>query len=68
VPKDVGFVHLWTPDRSGNYAGIYHDPPAIGAAAVDFLVGMIHRNERGVPAAAQTLVLEASWQDGATLR
>ena len=67
VPKDVGFVHLWTPDRSGNFAGIYHDPPAIGAAAVDFLVGMIHRNERGVPAAAQTLVLEASWQDGVTL-
>lgn len=68
VPDDVGFVHLWNPDRSGEFAGIYHDPPAIGTAAVDFLVGMIERNERGLPAAPQTLLLEAAWQDGATLR
>jgi LacI family transcriptional regulator len=34
---------------------------------VDFLVSMIHRNERGVPKAAQTLLLDATWQDGATL-
>jgi LacI family transcriptional regulator len=67
VPDDVGFVHLWNPDRSGKYAGLYHDPPAIGAAAVDFVVGMIHRNERGLPEAPQTLLLEATWQDGATL-
>jgi len=67
VPEDVGFVHLWNPDRSGEFAGIYHDPPAIGAAAVDFLVGGIQRNERGLPAAPQTLLLDALWQDGATL-
>jgi LacI family transcriptional regulator len=68
VPEEVGFVHLWNPDQSGQFAGIYHDPPAIGAAAVDFLVGMIQRNERGVPSAPQTLLLEARWQNGATLR
>jgi LacI family transcriptional regulator len=68
VPRDVGFVHLWNPDRSGKFAGIYHDPPAIGEAAVDFLVGMIQRNERGVPAAPQTLLMEAAWQDGASLK
>jgi LacI family transcriptional regulator len=67
VPEHVGFVHLWNPDRSGKFAGIYHDPPAIGAAGVDFLVSMIHRNERGVPKAAQTLLLDATWQEGATL-
>lgn len=68
VPEDVGFVHLWNPDQSGQYAGIYHNPPAIGAAAVDFLVGMIHRNERGLPSAPQTLLLDAVWQNGATLK
>jgi LacI family transcriptional regulator len=68
VPQDAGFVHLWNPDRSGTFAGIYHDPPAIGAATVEFLVGMIQRNERGLPASAQTLLLEAAWQDGGTLR
>jgi len=68
VPDNTGFVHLWNPDRTGTFAGIYHDPPAIGAAAVDFLVGMIQRNERGLPAAPQTLLLEATWLNGATLR
>ncbi len=68
VPQDVGFVHLWNPDQSGRFAGIYHDPPAIGAAAVDFLVGIVQRNERGVPSAPQTLLLESVWQDGGTVR
>lgn len=69
VPDDVGFAHLWTPDNSGDkFAGIYHNPPAIGAAAVDFVVGMIQRNERGIPEAPQTLTLEARWQDGVTVK
>jgi LacI family transcriptional regulator len=68
VPADVGFAHLWTPDTTGNFAGIYHNPPAIGVASVDFLVGMIQRNERGIPTTSQTLLLESTWQDGATLR
>jgi LacI family transcriptional regulator len=68
VPEDVGFAHLWTPDCSGQFAGLYHNPPAIGSAAVDFLVGMIHRNERGIPLAPQTLLLDATWQDGTTVQ
>lgn len=68
VPDEIGFAHLWNPDESGAFAGIFHDPPAIGAAAVDFLIGMLHRNERGVPDAPQALLLEAGWRDGATLR
>jgi LacI family transcriptional regulator len=68
VPDDVGFAHLWAPDTSGAFAGIYHNPPAIGVASVDFLVGLIQRNERGLPSSSQTLLLEALWQDGATVR
>jgi LacI family transcriptional regulator len=67
APEDVGFAHLWNPDKSGKYAGIYHNPPAIGAAAVDLLIGMIQRNECGIPTAPQTLLLEAAWQDGKTV-
>jgi LacI family transcriptional regulator len=67
VPKDIGFVHLWNPDKSGKYAGLYHDPPAIGATAVNFLVGLIQRNESGIPETPQTLLLEASWVDGDSL-
>ncbi len=68
VPEDVGFAHLWIPDLSGEYAGIYHDPPAIGSAAVDFVVGMIQRNERGVPVSPQTLLLEAAWKEGNSVK
>jgi DNA-binding LacI/PurR family transcriptional regulator len=68
VPEDVSFAHLWAADESGQYAGLYHDPTAIGAAAVDFIVGMIQRNERGAPQAPQTVLLEARWLDGQTLR
>lgn len=68
VPEDVGFAHLWNPDRSGAFAGLYHDPPAIGSAAVDFLAGMIHRNERGIPESPQTLLMDAGWQPGSTVQ
>jgi LacI family transcriptional regulator len=68
VPDDIGFAHLWTPDTSGTFAGIYHNPPAIGLASVDFLVGLIQRNERGLPDSPQTLLLETMWQEGATVR
>jgi DNA-binding LacI/PurR family transcriptional regulator len=68
VPRDVGFAHLWNPDQTGAFAGIYHNPPALGAAVVDFLIGLIQRNERGVPTHPQTVLLEPKWQDGQTVR
>jgi LacI family transcriptional regulator len=68
VPDDVGFFHLWNPDQSGQYAGLYHNPPAIGAAAVDFLIGLVQRNETGIPPSPQTLLLSPVWVDGASLR
>ena len=67
VPDEAGFVHLWNPDESGQYAGLYHTPPAIGAAAADFLIGLVQRNECGIPKMPQTLLLNAAWIDGATL-
>ncbi|MDB6040314.1 MAG: LacI family transcriptional regulator [Verrucomicrobiales bacterium] len=67
VPEDLGFVHLWIPDQYGQYAGLYHAPPAIGAAAVDFLIGLLQRNECGIPNRPQTVLLNATWVDGASL-
>ena len=67
VPEEVGFVHLNCPDESGRYAGIYQNAPTVGAVAVDFLVGMIHRNERGVPALPHSILVEGVWRDGGTL-
>jgi LacI family transcriptional regulator len=68
VPADVGFVHLSCPDESGKFAGIYQNSQVIGRVAVDFLVGMIQRNERGIPALPHTILVEGTWIDGDTLR
>lgn len=68
VPRDIGFVHLWNPDQSGKLAGLYHNPPGIGAAAVDFLIGLIQTNDRGIPHSPRVMQLEASWADGKTIK
>jgi LacI family transcriptional regulator len=68
VPEDVGFVHLECPNGEGRFAGIRRNGVAVGMAAIDLLVGMIHRNERGVPALPKWILVESRWQDGATLR
>jgi LacI family transcriptional regulator len=68
VPEDVAFVHLNLPDASGEVAGIYQNGKTIGEVAVDFLVGMMHRNERGVPDLAHSILVEGTWIDGKTVR
>ncbi len=68
VPDDVGFVHLNCADSGGQYAGIYQNGSAIGAVAVDFLIGMIQRNERGMPALPHSLLVEGTWVEGRTVR
>lgn len=68
VPDDVGFVHMNCPDKSGKFAGIYQNGKVIGEVAVDFLVGMVQRNERGVPELAHSISVEGTWVDGSTIR
>ena len=67
VPQDCGFIHLNLPDNSGTVAGIYQNGPEVGAAAADFLVAMLQRNERGIPELAHTILVEGTWTDGKTL-
>ena len=67
VGAEAGFAHLWNPDKTGQFTGLYHNPPEIGVAAVDYVVSLIQRNERGVPSSAHCLQLEASWVEGGTV-
>lgn len=67
VPKEVGVVHINLPDRSGNLAGIYQNGHEVGVVAADFLIAMLQRNERGVPALPHSILVEGSWIEGATL-
>jgi LacI family transcriptional regulator len=67
VPNDVGFVHLNCPDQSGTFAGIYQNGQQVGSATVDLLVGMLERNESGIPRIPEFVLVDGTWQDGSTL-
>ena len=67
VPEDAGFVQLSVEDDGHNRTGIGLNPSGMGKVAVDLLVEMIRRNERGVPASPQTVLLETSWVEGGTI-
>jgi LacI family transcriptional regulator len=66
VPRDAGYVDLdrCTPDR----AGIDQRSAAIGAAAVDLLLGRLLAHEHGVTPSAPLLLFEGVWVDGPTVR
>jgi len=68
VPHDVGFVNLNLTERTAPCAGLDLAPRRLGAVAVETVVAMLHRQERGVPVFPQTITLEATWVDGPTLR
>jgi LacI family transcriptional regulator len=68
VPEDVGYFILNHTERLAPCAGLDLQPRRMGYAAVETVVGMMHRYEHGVPAFPQTITLEASWIEGPTLR
>ena len=55
-------------DQGQGLAGVDQNERKIGRAAVDFLVGMIHRNERGIPETRSQLLIDGTWVDGESIR
>ncbi len=68
VPDDVGLAFLGEIPPESIYSGVNENPRQVGTAAVDFVLGMIHRNERGVPTLPQRLLIDGAWIDGKTVR
>ncbi len=68
VPGDIGFVSIAaTPGRS-RATGVDQNDLLIGRTAVDVLVGMIHRNETGLPRVPIRTFVDCTWFEGQTLR
>lgn len=66
VPQDVAIVDLqaeWQLDC----AGVYYEPAKIGTLAVEMLVGLMHRNETGIPTDTHETLLSGVWRDGWSL-
>ena len=65
--EHVGFAHLdWNPKLSG-WAGTNQNNEQVGAAAVDIIIGQIHRNETGLPPYPRAIMIGCSWVDGESL-
>lgn len=68
VPQDVGVIQLEWRASHPEIAGINQHNDAVGEAAVDMVVGQIHRNESGIPAFPRATLIGASWVDGSSVR
>ena len=67
VPRDMGLVHL---DKTDNvaWAGIQQNSELVGRAAVDMVIGQLHRNEFGVPPFQKCMFIGGNWVFGPTVK
>lgn len=64
----VGYATISARRAVPDLAGIRQPMAELGATAVDIVVNLIHRNERGVPSQARSVLVEGRWQEGQSLR
>ncbi len=68
VPQDVGVIQLEWRESHAEISGMNQHNDAVGEAAVDMVVGQIHRNESGIPDFPRATLVGASWVDGSSVR
>lgn len=67
VPRDLGYASLNVVDDAPGVSGILQHRDVMGAAAVDALHGLLHRNHRGPHPVAQGTQIDGSWHEGRTV-
>lgn len=67
-PGDVGLVLLDWDEEMQDFAAVDQNASAVGAAAVDLVLGQMRRNERGIPEIPQTVLVDSIWREGATVQ
>jgi len=68
IPEEIGLVSLLADGSPGSAATVRPDWSALGAAALDAVAEQLIRNERGIPAKPRTVLIEAEWVPGPTVR
>jgi len=66
LPRDIGLIQLEWRRNAPHWAGMHQHNDHTGEAAVDTLVGMIHRGETGLDADPRAILIPPSWQEGET--
>jgi LacI family transcriptional regulator len=68
VPRDLGLVALVNDHPAQNHGGVYFDPAKLGALGIEMLIGLLHRDDTGVPSDQHEVLLTGEWLEGTTLR
>jgi DNA-binding LacI/PurR family transcriptional regulator len=68
VPGQLGAACPVLPSADSDLAGVVENSEHIGEVAVDLLVPMLQRGERGVPPSPHRVHVEGRWIPGKTLR
>lgn len=68
MPGEIGFAGIDLLEDNRTVSGIYQNSVMIGRKAVDFLVDMVHRGERGMPGVPIRTLVEGEWRQGTTVR
>jgi LacI family transcriptional regulator len=68
VPEDIGLAGLSCPRLGDHTSGIFQNGRLTGATAMDLLISMLERHEKGLPEQAVTVMIEGLWNAGHTLR
>lgn len=65
IPEEMAVVPL---ERYPGYACLDQKPGMVGAAAIDLIIGLIQRNETGLPADPKVVMVEGAWVEGPSIR
>jgi LacI family transcriptional regulator len=68
VPDDVGVAFHSLDEATRHLSGMKKNAWQLGVMAMDLVIDMIHRNERGLPALPHLSMVEGSWVEGRTVR
>lgn len=68
VPDELALVALEAGSAPAGTAGIDEQAPRVGAAAIDLLIGQLHRNQRGSPEVPSCVHVPGTWREGTTVR
>ncbi len=68
VPQEIGVAFHSLDENVRRLTGMRKNAGAIGSMAVDQVIDMLHRNERGLPDLPRLFMVEGAWVEGRTLR
>jgi len=68
IPDDIGYANIVLNRNESYFSGAYQNDRMIGQKAIDLIIDMIHRGERGLPSVPVRTLVESTWYPGKTLR